>query len=76
MSLPFTASVTLLPNAAPSIVSLCPSTSSMTAATSALRLKGAAHFVAINGPCKSQRHGTSLYLHAKRQVLSSNASAH
>src|SRR5712671_6331400 len=64
-----------LPNAGPSMVSLSASASPATASP-ALRLKGAAHFVAIDGTRKSQCHGTPLYLHAKRHVVSSNASSH
>jgi len=52
------------------------SPTTVTAATSALRLESAAHFVAIDGARKSQSHGASLYLHAKRHVVSSNASSH
>src|ERR1700692_4559117 len=71
-------SITLLPNAAPSMTQLSTSAfpTTATSATSALRLKCAAHFVAIDGARKSQSHGPSLYLHAKRHVVSSNASSH
>src|ERR1700721_1247113 len=71
-------SITLLPSAAPSMTPLSSSASPTTAAatTSALRLKCAAHFVPIDGARKSQSHGASLYLHAKRQVVSSDASSH
>jgi len=62
----------LLANGAPGMISLstcAPSTS----AASALRLKGAAHLVAIDGACKSQSHGaSSLYLQTKRNVVSRN----
>src|ERR1700691_4426530 len=43
--------------------------------TSALRLKGAAHFVASDGAGKSQRDGAAgLYLHAERYIVSRNTS--
>jgi hypothetical protein len=66
--------IAMLANAAPGMICLSTSASS-TSATSALRLKGAAHFVAIDGTRKSQGHRASLYLHAKRHVVSSNASS-
>jgi hypothetical protein len=45
----------------------------LTPAASALRLNRAAHFVAIGGPRKSQRHGAaSLHLHAKGHIASIN----
>jgi hypothetical protein len=50
----------LCANAAPGMIPLSASASS-TSATSALRLKGAAHFIAIDGTRKSQGHGASLY---------------
>jgi hypothetical protein len=67
--------VALLANAAPGMIPLSTSASSASA-TSALRLKGAAHLVAIDGARKSQGHGSSLYLHTKRHVVSNNASSH
>jgi hypothetical protein len=68
-------SIALLPDAAPSMISLS-TPASPTASTSALRLKGAAHFVAIDGARKSQGHGPFLYLHAKRHVFPGNTSSH
>src|ERR1700692_4342742 len=65
--------IALLANAAPGMISRSTSASSASA-TSALRLKGAAHFIAIDGARKSQGHGASLYLHAERHIVSSNAS--
>jgi len=64
-------SVALLPNAAPSMISLSSSASpaTTTSATSALGLKRAAHFVAVDGTRECQGHGTPLYLHAKRQMF-------
>ncbi len=44
------------------------------ATTSALRLKGAAHFVIIDGARKSHGHRAPLYLHTKRHLVSGNAS--
>src|ERR1700686_5364500 len=68
----------LLANAAPGMTSLsapAPLASSATAA-SALRLKGAAHFVAIHRAREGQCHGTAcLYLHAKRNVVSRDTSS-
>jgi hypothetical protein len=71
-------SVALLPSAAPSMISLSSSASPATAAsaTSTLGLKGAAHFVAVDGARKSQGHGTPLYLHTKKHIVSSNVSSH
>jgi hypothetical protein len=71
-------SVALLPSAAPSMFSLSSSASPATAAsaTSTLGLKGAAHFVAVDGARKSQGHGTPLYLHTKKHIVSSNVSSH
>jgi hypothetical protein len=48
-------SIALLPDAAPSMISL-----STSAPTSGLRLKGAAHFVAIDGSRKGHGNGASL----------------
>ena len=71
-------SVALLPSAAPSMISLSSSASPATAAsaTSTLGLKGAAHFVAVDGARKSQGHGTPLYLHTKKHIVSSNVSSY
>jgi len=71
-------SVALLASAAPSMISLSssPSPATATSATSALGLKGAAHFVAVDGARESQGHGTPLYLHTKKHVVSSNVSSH
>jgi hypothetical protein len=46
-------------------------------AASTLRLKGAAHFVAIDGACKSQCQGSaaSLHLHVKGNVVSIHTTA-
>src|ERR1700686_1881129 len=73
------ASIALLSNAAPSMTSLSTSASTATAAadsSSTLRLKGAAHIIAIDSTGEPKGHGTPLYLHAKRYALSSNASGH
>jgi hypothetical protein len=60
-----------LANAAPGMTGLC----SPASATSAPRLKGTAHFVAIGGARKSHGHGASWYLHTERHLVSSNASS-
>src|SRR3984957_10567068 len=71
-------SVALLPNAGPSMISLSSSASPATAtsSTSALGLKRAVHFVAVDSARKSQGHGTPLYLHGKRHAVAGNASSH
>jgi len=64
----------LLANAAPGMISLSTS-AALTSAPSALRLKGAAHFVAVDCARKNQGHGAaSLYLDAERDVVSRNTS--
>ncbi len=67
-----TARVTLLANRGPRMISSSASVSFMPAA---LRLKRAAHFVAIDGTRKSQRRGAaaSRHLHVKRYVISIHA---
>jgi len=40
-----------------------------------LRLKSAAHFVAIDGARKSHGHGAPLYSHTERHLVSCNASS-
>ena len=69
-----TARAPLLANGAPGMTSLSSSAPPSTSATSALRLKGTAHFVAIDDARKSQGHRASLRLHAERHVVASNTS--
>jgi hypothetical protein len=68
------ARLALLANRAPGMICLAVSFSFTPATSAALRLKGAAHFVAIDGARKSQSDGAaSLHLHAKRYVASIDA---